>query len=85
MQLKKPESEEFCVFLVLAAQFVINFFCCCLAQLFFSLTLNRFVIMLVYLGILLFSDAILQKLLLRHAVLSEQSFNGEVAAGSKKM
>ena len=37
------------------------------------------------LGILLFSHALLQKLLLRHAVLSEKSFNGEVAAGSKKM
>ena len=34
------------------------------------------------LGILLFSHALLQKLLLRHAVLSEKSFNGEVAAGS---
>ena len=29
------------------------------------------------LGILLFSHALLQKLLLRHAVLSEKSFNGE--------
>ena len=37
------------------------------------------------LGILLFSHALLQKLLLRHAVLSEQSFNGEVPAGAKKM
>jgi hypothetical protein len=37
------------------------------------------------LGILLFSQAFLQKLLLRHAVLSEKSFNREVAAGSKKM
>ena len=36
------------------------------------------------LGILLFSHALLQKLLLRHAVLSEKSFNREVAAGSKK-
>ena len=37
------------------------------------------------LGIFLFSHALLQKLLLRHAVLIEKSFNGEVAAGSKKM
>ena len=37
------------------------------------------------LGKLLFSHALLQKLLLRHVVLSEKSFNGEVAAGSKKM
>jgi len=37
------------------------------------------------LGILLFSHALLQKLLLRHAVLSEKSLNGEVVAGSKKM
>ena len=37
------------------------------------------------LGILLFSYALLQKLLLRHAVLSEKSVNGEVAASSKKM
>ena len=37
------------------------------------------------LGILLFSHALLQKLLLRHAVLSEKSFNREVAAGLKKM
>ena len=33
------------------------------------------------LGILLFSHAILQKLLLRHAVLCEKYFNGEVVAG----
>jgi len=37
------------------------------------------------LGILLFLHALLQKLLLRHAVLIEKSFNGEVIAGSKKM
>ena len=37
------------------------------------------------LSILLFSHAHLQKLLLRHAVLSEKSLNGEVAADSKKM
>ena len=37
------------------------------------------------LGILLFSHALLQKLLLRHAVLSEKSFNGEIAACSKNI
>ena len=37
------------------------------------------------LGILLFSHALLQKLLLQHAVLSEKSFNGEIAACSKNI
>ena len=37
------------------------------------------------LGILLFSHALLQKLLFRHAVLCEKYFNGAIAAGSKKM
>ena len=37
------------------------------------------------LGILLFSHALLQKLLLRHAVLCEKYFSGEVAAISKIM
>ena len=37
------------------------------------------------LGMLLFSHALLQKLLLRYAVLGEKSFNKEVVTGSKKM
>ena len=36
------------------------------------------------LDILLFPHALLEKLVLRHAVLCEKYFNGEVTAGSKK-
>ena len=85
MQLKKLESEDFLVFLVLAAQLVINLFLLLFSSTFILTYFEPVRHYVGVLGILLFSHALLQKLLLRHAVLSEQSFNGEVPAGSKKM
>ena len=85
MQLKKLESEEFWVFFGFGCS-VCNKFLLLLFSSTFILTyfepVGHYVDVL---GILLFSHALLQKLLLRHAVLCEKYFNGEVAAGSKKM
>ena len=84
VQLKKLESEEFFGFFGFGCSICNNFL------LLFSATfiLTYFVPVCHYvgvLGMLLFSHALLQKLLLRYAVLGEKSFNKEVVTGSKKM